>query len=90
MTKLPADEKETVVDLNLKHVVAGFIGLSGAALTIGLSVVVLKDYAKYKRQKALIEATTHLLLIIQQPERSKEWTDKKQMKDTQSSSPMKK
>ena len=90
MTKLPVDEKETVVDVNLKHVIIGFISLSSAALTIGVSVVILKDYAKYKRQKALIDAATHLLLIIQHQERTNEWTKKKQKTATQSSSPIKK
>ena len=90
MTKLPVNEKETVVDVNLKHLFFAFGGLVTTAFTVSVGVVVIRDYAKYKRQKAIIEAATHLLLIIQNPEGSNQWKEPKQKKVIPSSSQMKK
>ena len=82
-------EKDTVVDVNLKHVLFAFGGFTLAALSVGVSIILLRDYSKYKRQKAIIEAATHLILIIKN-EGSTEWTKPKQKTDIQSVLPIKK
>ncbi len=80
---LPPEEKDTVIDVSLKHILIAFGGLVSATFTVGVSIVLLRDYAKYKRQKAIIDAATQLLLNIQHPERSENWKEKKKPTATQ-------
>lgn len=84
---LPPAETEAVIDVSLKHVLIAFAGLASTTLTVGVTIVLLRDYAKFKRQKALIEAATALLKTIQNPERSFPWNTQKTPVDTTSTSP---
>jgi len=84
---LPPAETEAVIDVSLKHVLIAFAGLVSATLTVGTTIVLLRDYAKFKRQKALIEAATELLKTLQNPERSSPWNTRKTPVDTASTSP---
>jgi len=70
---LPSEEKETIVDVSLKHVVLAFGGIVGAAFLVGISIVIVRDYTKLLRQKAIIDAATELLLTMQNKERSEHW-----------------
>ena len=93
MTKenLPPDEEGTVVDVSLKHVVIAIGGFAVTSLSVGVSIVLLKDYVKYRRQKAMIDGVTELFINIQkQTEGGILWKKPRQMTDTASSSPTKK
>lgn len=83
---LPSEEKETVVDISLRHVIVAFGSLVGAAFTVGVSIVLIRDSTKLKRQKAIIDAATELLLTLQNRERSENWSTKKKQADTASTS----
>ncbi len=83
---LPPEEKDTVIEVSLKHILIAFGGLVSATFTVGVSLVLLRDYAKYKRQKAIIDAATQMLLTIQDPERRANWKKEKKKTDIQSSS----
>jgi len=84
---LPPEEKETVVDVSLRHIVIAFGSLVGAAFTVGVSIVLIRDNTKLKRQKAIIDAATELLLTMQNKERSESWNEKKKPTVTPSMSP---
>ena len=71
MSQIPIEEKETIVDVNLKHVFLAFGGLVVTVVAVSAGVVLIRDYAKFKRQKALIESASKLLLIITQKEGGK-------------------
>jgi len=87
---LPPEEKETVVDVSLRHIVIAFGSLVGAAFTVGVSIVLIRDNTKLKRQKALIDAATELLLTLQNKERSEHWSTKKKETAIPSTSPTEK
>jgi len=82
--KLPAETEDHIVEVSLRHVFLAFTGLVTAVFVTGVGMVFVRDFAKFKRQKAVIDAATNLLVTIQ--EGDKPWKDKK----TVSSSPTKK
>jgi len=63
--KLPPETKDQIVEVSLRHVIIAFGGLILGSLTVGTGIVFARDYAKYKRQKAIIDAAQQLLLTIQ-------------------------
>jgi len=74
---LPPEENETVVDISLRHVIVAFGSLVGASFAVGVGIVFLRDYTKLRRQKAIIDAATELLLTLQNKEGSDNWSTKK-------------
>ena len=63
--KLPPKTEDNVVEVSLRHVILAFGGLVFGSLTVGAGIVFVRDYAKFKRQKAIIDAAQQLLLTIQ-------------------------
>jgi hypothetical protein len=59
--KLPPETKDHIVEVSLKHVIIAFGGLVLGSLTVGAGITFVRDYAKYKRQKAIIDAVQQLL-----------------------------
>ena len=85
-SKLPPEEEDHVIEISLKHVILSLGGLLFGVALVGSSIVLMKDYTKYRRQKAIIDAATKLLLNIQNPERRQDWKKEKKKMDTQSTS----
>jgi hypothetical protein len=83
--KLPPQTDDHIVEVSLRHVILAFGGLILGSLTVGAGIIFVRDYAKYKRQKAIIDAAQQLLLTIQDGGQNLLWNEKK----TESSSPMK-
>lgn len=63
---LPSAQNDQVVEVSLKHVILAFGGLIVGSIIVGTSITVVRDYVKLKRQKALIEAATRLLLLFRE------------------------
>ena len=82
--KLPPETEDSVVEVELRHVVLAFTAVVTVTFVTGTAMVMIKDYVKYRRQRAVIEAAVHFIKSIQQGEKS--WKEKKE--DT--SSPTKK
>jgi hypothetical protein len=59
--KLPPQADDHIVEVSLRHVIMAFGGLVLGSLTVGAGIVFIRDYAKYKRQKAIIDALQQLL-----------------------------
>lgn len=85
-SKLPQEEEDKVIEVSLKHVILSLGGLLFGVVLVSSSIVLMKDYVKYRRQKAIIDAATKLLLNIQNPERRQDWKKEKKKMDTQSTS----
>jgi len=85
---LPGKTEENVIDVSLRQVITAFGGLVFATLTVGVSIVLLRDYAKYKRQKAVINAVTDLLLTLNP--RSPNWKPEKKTTESVSDLPIRK
>ena len=62
--KLPPETEDQIIEVSLKHVIIGFSAIVIGSLTIGTGITMARDYAKYKRQKAIIDAATELILTI--------------------------
>ncbi|MBN2355253.1 hypothetical protein JXO59_04030 [candidate division KSB1 bacterium] len=63
---LPADSKDQVVEVLLKHVLYAFGALVGGSILVGTSITVVRDWIKLKRQKSLIEAAGRLLFYFKE------------------------
>ena len=62
--KLPRESEDKIIEVSLRHVVLAFSGLVIGSFTVGAGVVIVKDYAKYRRQKAVIDAAKELFTFI--------------------------
>ena len=62
--KLPPETDDKIIEVSLKHVILGFGGIVIGSLTVGTVIVMAKDYAKFKRQKAILDAVTHLIFTL--------------------------
>lgn len=62
--KLPAKEKPEVIDVSMKHVIFGFSILFASAFITGTSVIAIRDYSRYRRQKALLDSTMQLINLL--------------------------
>ena len=60
--KVPAKAApSSTVDVSLKHILIGFTVLfAGTTITIS-GIVVLRDFAKYKRQQALLDGAIRMI-----------------------------
>jgi len=83
-SKLPPEEEDHVIEISLKHVILSFGGLLFGMVFVGSSIVLMKDYVKYRRQKAIIDAATKLFRELQDPERRANWKKEKKKTDIQS------
>ena len=85
--RLPQKLEDNVVDVSLGHVILAFTTLVGTLATVGIAIVFARDYARYRRQKAILETATDLIKTITDCKGGKtEWSEEK----TESSSPTKK
>ncbi len=76
-----------MVDISIGHVILAFATLAGTLATVGLAIVFARDYARYRRQKAILETATDLIKTITDCKGgTTEWSEEK----TVSSSPKKK
>jgi len=81
--KLPRESEDTIIEVSLKHVILAFSGLVIGSFTVGAGVVIVKDYAKYRRQKAIIDAAKEMFTFIKYGGETSLW---KKMEKTGSSS----
>jgi len=63
--KLPFEREERVVEVELRHVVLALGGLAATTLTLGLGLIIVKDFTQYRRQKILLDNIRELIVIIQ-------------------------
>ena len=86
MEKLPPETEDKIIEVSLRHVLLAFGGIIIGSITVGVSIAFVRDYTKYRRQKAIIDAAKQLLLTLKDGgQNSLSWKNAK----TESSSPMK-
>jgi hypothetical protein len=71
--KLPRESEDKIIEVSLKHVILAFSGLVIGSFTVGAGVVILKDYTKYRRQKAIIDAAKEMFTFIKYGGEISEW-----------------
>ena len=74
--KLPPETEDSVVEFELFHAVLAFTAVVTVTFVTGTALVMIKDYAKYRRQRAVIEAVGHFINSFQKGEKS--WKEKKE------------
>jgi len=81
--KLPPKEEDHIVEVSMKHVVLAFGGIVLGSIAVGAGISFARDYAKFKRQKAMLDAAGQILETIFQGGQIS-WNEPK----TESSSPI--
>ena len=74
--KLPRESEDKVIEVSLRHVILAFSGLVIGSFTVSAGVVILKDYAKYRRQKAIIDAAKEMFTFIKHGGDTTKWKKK--------------
>ena len=72
--KLPMETQDQVVEVSMKHILLSLGGLILSTGIVAASVILVKDYVKYRRQKAIVESAMKVLLILKG---ENNWNDKK-------------
>ena len=62
--KLPPKEEDHVIEVSMKHVVLAFGGIVLGSIAVGAGISFARDYAKFKRQKAMLDAAGQILETI--------------------------
>jgi hypothetical protein len=64
MSELPREPDEKIIELSLKHVIVAFGGLVISLSLAGTSIVLVRDYVRYKRQEAYLNSVIEVLLLF--------------------------
>ena len=59
--KLPPEVQENVVEVELRHVFFAFGTVVTTILVTGTALVMIRDYARYRRQRAVIDAAGNFI-----------------------------
>lgn len=59
--KLPPKQKSTIIELNIKHLAMVFFGVLSGVTIMGVTIILVNDYTKQKRQNALIQGVLKLV-----------------------------
>ena len=63
-SRLPPESEDKVIEVSLKHVILGFTVVVTSAFVVGTGVVLLRDYVRYRRQKAIVDNFARLISLI--------------------------
>ena len=59
--KLPPKKEDNIVEVNFREVVLGFLTVSMTTFLLVSSLMFVRDFLKFKRQKALIEGAMEIV-----------------------------
>ena len=88
--KLPRESEDKIIEVSLKHIIFAFSGLAIGSFAVGAGIVLVKDYTKYRRQKAVIDAAKELFTFIKYGGEISEWKTKAKTESTSRKQPSKK
>ena len=63
-SKLPPKVEDKVVEVSLKHVVIAFGTVLAGSIFVGTTIVVIRDYSRYRRQKVFFEGLKDLFQTL--------------------------
>ncbi len=75
--KLPPKTEDQVVEVSLKHVTIAFGVVIGSTVLVGSSIIAVRDYSRYRRQKAMVDNLKELFTTLSKLE-NKIWKEKKE------------
>ena len=88
--KLPRESEDKIIEVSLKHVIFAFSGLAVGSFAVGAGIVLVKDYTKYRRQKAIIEAAKEMFTFIKYGGDISTWKKTEKTESTSKKQPSKK
>lgn len=59
--RLPAKGDDKIIEVSFSEVATSFLVIAGSAFIIGTSFIIIKDYARYRRQKALLDGALNVI-----------------------------
>ena len=59
--KLPPETENSVVEVDLRHVVLAFSGVFMGILVSGTALILIRDWARFRRQRAAFESISLLI-----------------------------
>ena len=66
--KMPPKVEDKVVEVSLKHVVIAFGAVLTGSIFVGTSIVIIRDYSRYRRQKVFLEGLKDLFTTLSKME----------------------
>ena len=63
-SKLPPKVEDKVVEVSLKHVIIAFGTVLAGSILVGTTIVVIRDYSRYRRQKVFLEGLKDLFQTL--------------------------
>ena len=63
-SKLPPKVEDKVVEVSLKHGIIAFGTVLAGSIFVGTTIVVIRDYSRYRRQKVFLEGLKDLFQTL--------------------------
>jgi hypothetical protein len=64
LQKLPPKTEDHIVDVSISHLLVGFVLLAGGVFGVGVTLIIIRDYSRYKRQKAIIDSSLEIIKTL--------------------------
>ena len=61
---MPPETEDNVVEVSLRHIIIAFTGILFGTAVVGTSIVLVRDYVRFKRQKSFFDSFTNLINSI--------------------------
>ena len=61
---MPPKTDDKVVEVGLKQIFWGFSMIMVGTVVVGTTIIVLRDFSKYKRQKVIIDSVIKLIDLV--------------------------
>ena len=74
--KLPPKTEDQVVEVSLKHVALAFVTVLGSTVLVGSAIIAVRDYSRYRRQKAMVDNLKELFTTLSKLENNL-WKERK-------------
>ena len=58
---MPPETEDNVVEVSLRHILIAFSSILFGTAIVGTTIVLVRDYARYKRQKSFFDSFTTLI-----------------------------
>jgi len=64
-TTVPPESESSTIEISTRHLIIGFTALLVGSFLVGSGIVLVRDYSKYRRQRAMLKTTERIILTIQ-------------------------
>ena len=72
---MPPETEDHVIEVSLRHIIIAFTSILFGTAIVGTSIVLVRDYARYKRQKFFFDSFTQLINTLKGAKWKEEQTD---------------